>query len=99
MTWTQVQDFIEVTDYEPPRAVRVKKMIWSDRDQAFETHYFIRVNCENAHQAQATQEWLLDQFGDPQYQGTWWRDPGRSSWIWLADSIATFWQLKYGGQP
>ncbi len=98
MSWQPATDYIEVTDYEPAQAVRVKKMIWSDRDQAFETHYFIRVNCENGYQAAETQAWLQDQFGDPEYQGTWWRDPGRSSWIWLADSIATFWQLKYGGQ-
>ena len=96
MTWTQVQDAIEVSDYEPARMVRVKKMIWSDQDQAFTTHYFLRVTCENRHQAQATQAWLQDQFGDAEYQGTWWPDPGRSGWIWLADSIATFWQLKYG---
>ena len=98
MIWTQVQDYIDVTDYDPAQAVRVKKMIWSDQKQAFETHYFIRVNCENNHQAQETQAWLQEHFGDEQYQGTWWRDPGRRSWIWLADSIATFWQLKYGGR-
>ena len=98
MSWSQVQDSIEVTDYQPVQAVRVKKMIWSDEDRAFCTHYFVRVTCENGHQARETEAWLQEHFGDAQYQGTWWRDPGRNTWIWLADSIATFWQLKYGAQ-
>ena len=96
MSWQPAADY--TTDYQPVQAVRVKKMIWSDEDRSFRTHYFVRVTCENSHQAQETETWLQGQFGDARYQGTWWRDPVCSTWIWLADSIATFWQLKYGAQ-
>ena len=96
MSWTQVQT-IEHTDCDPVRVVRTKKMIWSDESQQFETHYFIRIQCETAQQRQETGTWLQEQFGDPGYQKTWWHDPGNSRWVWLADNLATFWQLKYGG--
>lgn len=98
MTWRPATEYVQTTDYDPVRSVRVKKMIWNDQDQAFQTHYFIRVTCENRDRARETEAWLQDQFGDAEYQGTWWPDPSRSGWIWLADNIATFWQLKYGGQ-
>lgn len=94
MSW--VQDSIEVTDYEPAQAVRVKKMIWDDADRAFRTHYFLRVYCGTDRRLGDTLSWLQEQFGDPDYQGTWWRDPGNSRWVWLADNLATFWQLKWG---
>lgn len=88
---------MDYVDYDPARITRVKKMIWSDADCAFHTHYFLRVYCETIHNREETVAWLEEQFGPEQYQGIWWRDPGNSRWVWLTDSIATFWQLKYGG--
>jgi hypothetical protein len=96
MSWTQVQDAIEITDYNPARAVRVKKMIWSDVDRAFRTHYFLRIYCGSGRRLSETIAWLQEQFGDPGYQRTWWRDPGHSHQVWLADNLATFWQLRWG---
>lgn len=96
MTWTQVQDEIEATDYWPIRRTRVKKMIWSDADQAFRTHYFLRVTCDTSAIRNETTEWLTQQFGPDKYLGTWWQDPQNSRTLWLADRLATFWQLKYG---
>lgn len=95
MSWQPATDY-SIVEAEAPRAVRVKKMIWSESDQTFHTRYFIRVTCENNQQATETQSWLQEQFGNAEYQGAWWRDPGRSQWIWLSDSLATFWQLKWG---
>lgn len=95
MSWIQVQD-IETTDYEPPRATRVKKMIWDDTDRTFHTHYFIRVRCQTSAEVAATVEWLQADFGEPRYQGSWWREPSNPSMLWLSDHLATFWQLKYG---
>ncbi len=83
-------------DHAPPQAVRVKKMIWNDNQQDFVTHYFIRVQCSSKAQCDDTAAWCQDQFGVPFYQGSWWKDPGDNRRIWLADSLATFWQLKWG---
>jgi hypothetical protein len=92
----QVQDHIEVTDYDPARAVRVKKMIWSEIDRAFLTQYFVRVCCRTISECADTVLWLEEEFGSPQYQGTWWQDPADPRRIWLAHQLATFWQLRWG---
>ena len=92
---SSLQDAAEVTDYEPARAVRVKKMIWSDQDRAFCTQYFLRIRHETTAECLETAAWCLEQFGQPCYQRTWWQCPVTLQ-IWLADNLATFWQLKYG---
>lgn len=98
MVWTQVQDEIEVTDYRPARHTRVKKMIWSDSAGSFETRYFIRILCDNPAQCADTRDWLTEQFGPSQYQGTWWQDGINHRQLWLSESLATFWQLRWGNQ-
>jgi len=85
----------EITDYDPARIVRVKKMIWSEEDQEFRTHYFVRVLCETGSELENTTAWLEEQYGEPGYQQTWWRDPGRRGWVWMTESLATFCRLKY----
>ena len=96
MGWTQIQDEIEFTDYRPTRHTRVKKMIWSDQHQEFQTHYFLRVTCDSPRVLTDTIEWLEQQYGPAGYMRSWWRDPQNSLVLWLADSLATFWQIKYG---
>ena len=89
------QDAVEVTDYEPARVVRVKKMTWSDQDRAFCTQYFLRIRHETTAECLETAAWCEQQFGRSCFPSTWWIDPVTPQ-IWLADNIATFWQLKYG---
>lgn len=96
MTWAQVQDEIESTDYRPARHTRVKKMIWSDKDREFRTHYFVRILCETGSELENTTAWLEEQYGEPGYQQTWWRDPGRYGWVWMTESLATFCRLRWG---
>ena len=88
MTWTQVQDAIEVTDYEPARVVRVKKMTWSDQDRAFCTQYFHRIYCSTVEDLSETLTWLWEKFGEPCYQTTWWLDSSRLDHIWCTDHVA-----------
>ena len=85
----------EVTDYDPARVVRVKKMIWSDADQEFRTHYFVRILCRTTGELENTTAWLQDQYGEPGYQQTWWQDPGRRGWVWMTEQLATFCKLRY----
>jgi hypothetical protein len=85
----------EITDYDPARVVRVKKMIWRDEDQEFQTHYFVRILCETNSELENTTAWLQEQYGDSGYQRTWWPDPGRRGWIWMTEQLATFCRLKY----
>jgi hypothetical protein len=85
----------EITDYDPARIVRVKKMIWSEADQEFRTHYFVRVLCETSQEFEDTTTWLLEQCGDPGYQRSWWLDKGNHRWIWMTEQFATFCRLKY----
>lgn len=95
--------FVPVTEYlydgydPPPRVTHVKKMIWSDSDQKFNTTRFIRVQCDSVQQCLDTMDWCREQFGNQQYQGAWWADPANPRQVWLADHLATFWQLRWGG--
>ncbi len=91
-----IQDHDQATDYEPARAVRVRKMIWDDTDRAFTTQYFVRVYCRDIMEISDTMAWLEQEFGPRRHQGTRWRHPGNSHWIWLQDNLATFWQLRWG---
>lgn len=88
-------DYDEVTDYNPARIVRVKKMIWSDEDQEFRTHYFVRILCKTGQEFENTTTWLQEQYGDPGYQRTWWLDRGNLRWVWLTEQLATFCKLRY----
>ena len=92
------QDAAEVTDYEPARSVRVKKMTWSDQDRAFRTHHFLRVTCRTTAEFGEMMDWCEQQFGRSCYHSTWWIDPVTPQ-IWLADDLATFWQQEYGTPP
>jgi hypothetical protein len=96
MAWTPVQDLVEYVDYRPEQFIRVKKMIWNPGTQTFDRHYYIRIHCDTDSQHQDTMTWLNDQYGSPRYQGQWWPDKTQGRQIWLADSLATFWQLKWG---
>lgn len=95
MSWAPVQDEIESTDYVPSRIVRVKKMIWSDEDREFRTHYYVRIHCDSANELENTTAWLQEHHGDERYQGTWWQDPGKRGWVWMTEQLATFCRLRY----
>lgn len=84
------------TDYESLAVVPVKKLIWSDEDQAFRTYRFTRVQCESLEQCHETIVWCQEQFGNQCYLGSWWQDHINTLQVWLSDTVATFWQLKYG---
>lgn len=85
----------EITDYAPAHIVRVKKMIWSDEHQAFQTQYFVRIHCDSTSELENTVTWLQEQYGDERYQGTWWQDPGKRGWVWMTEQLATFCRLRY----
>ena len=94
-TFAPLSDHLDSTDYDPARIVRVKKMIWSDADQEFRTHYFVRILCGTREEFENTTTWLQEQYGDPGYQRTWWLDRGNLRWVWLTEQLATFCRLKY----
>ena len=98
MNWVtdNTYNIIETVEYRPQRLTRVKKMIWSDEDKQFRTHYFLRVTCDNLVVRDEAVRWLTEQFGPGGYQKSWWQEPQNSLMLWMADSLATFWQLKYG---
>jgi hypothetical protein len=78
----------QITDYEPARVVRVKKMTWSDQDLSFRTCYFHRIHCSTIYDRAETMTWLQEQFGEPCYQTTWWLDSAQSDHIWCTDHVA-----------
>lgn len=86
---------MESSDYDVMRNVRIKKMIWSNAHQKFITHYFVRVLCPDFHTTNRTTQWLEQEFGPPKYQSAWWQDPMNARLIYMTDSTASFWHLKY----
>lgn len=89
-------DKIEHIVEEQPHAIRVKKMIWSDEERVFKPQFFVRIRFKTVGERENIEQWLRDDFGEPQYQGHWWQENFNPMMLWVSDKLATFLTLKYG---
>lgn len=92
-----ISDWEEVKQ-ELPRHTWSTKRIWDDKDKQFHVARFMRVERSYISRDQIKQytEELELNYGRPEYLGSWWINANND--IWMRDSVATFWMLKYGGR-
>lgn len=90
-------NIIETVDWQPPKSIVVKKQIWNNETQQFESRTFTRWDRSGVLRQDI--EFLEKSYGPPSQQGMWWIDDrgNRQQFLWISDSAATFWALKFGG--
>lgn len=90
-------NIIDVVDWTEPPTITVKKQIWNKEKQQFEPRVFTRWKRRSQSELDKDIKFLTENYGDPSTQGMWWTDErGRGQhYLWIADSAATFWALKF----
>ena len=91
-------NILETVEWTPPQTITVKKQIWNDQTQKFEPRVFTR--WDRGDMLKQDIEFLQNSYGPASQQGMWWIDDrGTRSqrFLWISDSAATFWALKFGG--
>lgn len=91
-------NIIDTVDWTEPTSITVKKQIWNPKKQCFEPRVFTRWRRNTKSELDKDIEFLTKNYGEPSTQGMWWADDRGSRgqiYLWIADSAATFWALKF----
>lgn len=90
-------NIIDEVDWVEPKSITVKKQIWNPEKQQFEPRTFTRWKRASQSELEKDIKFLTTNYGEPSTQGMWWADDrGRGqNYLWVADSAATFWALKF----
>lgn len=90
-------NIVDTVDWTEPANITVKKQIWNPKTQCFEPRVFTRWKRNTTSELDKDIKFLTKNYGEPSTQGMWWSDRRSpvENYLWVADSAATFWALKF----